>query len=147
MEGHLYRSTTNRMLGGVCGGLSQYLRIDPTFIRIFFILIAVWGGSGGLLYLILWMVLPRPDTTIKPLTGTNFGSRVAEIGQEFRQAVSQPNKNGARLIGITLIGLGMLFFLRNLDLPWLSWLNTHSLWPFLLIVAGIGLLYRALKGN
>jgi phage shock protein PspC (stress-responsive transcriptional regulator) len=55
----LYRSRTNRKLAGVCGGLSQYFNTDPTLIRVLFVVVAVLGGSGLLIYLLLWIVIPE----------------------------------------------------------------------------------------
>lgn len=54
----LYRSLRERMIGGVCGGLGEYLAIDPTLIRLLFILAALFGGHGVLLYLILLILVP-----------------------------------------------------------------------------------------
>ena len=58
-RGSLYRNENDKILGGVCSGLANYLRIDPTIVRILFALITFGGfGSGVLLYIILWIVLP-----------------------------------------------------------------------------------------
>ena len=58
----LYRSTRERMLAGVCGGLAEYLNIDPTVVRKIFFLQALFGGPGLLLYIVMWIVVPeRPD--------------------------------------------------------------------------------------
>src|ERR1700735_5312641 len=54
----LYRAENDKILGGVCGGLANYLRLDPAVVRIIFVLIAFGWGFGFLLYFILWMVLP-----------------------------------------------------------------------------------------
>jgi phage shock protein C len=54
----LYRSQTQRMLAGVCGGLAEYFNIDATVIRVLFLILAVFGGSGLVLYLVLWIVVP-----------------------------------------------------------------------------------------
>ncbi len=54
----LYRSQSERMLGGVCGGLGAYLGIDPTLIRLVFVAALLLFGHGLLLYLILWLVVP-----------------------------------------------------------------------------------------
>jgi phage shock protein PspC (stress-responsive transcriptional regulator) len=54
----LYRSENDKILGGVCAGLANYLRLDPALMRIIFVLISFGGGFGVLLYIILWMVLP-----------------------------------------------------------------------------------------
>jgi phage shock protein PspC (stress-responsive transcriptional regulator) len=54
----LTRSKTNRKIAGVCGGLGDYLNIDPTVMRVLFILLILFAGSGLLLYLILMFVIP-----------------------------------------------------------------------------------------
>ena len=55
----LYRSKTNRQLAGVCGGLAEYFNLDATLIRVLFVVLAVLGGSGVVLYLALWIIVPR----------------------------------------------------------------------------------------
>ncbi len=55
----LYRSRTDRIIGGVCGGLGTYLNVDPTVIRLLFVLLAFAGGPGLLAYLILLILVPE----------------------------------------------------------------------------------------
>ncbi len=55
----LYRSRTNRVFGGVAGGLGDYLAIDSTLIRLFFIAFALAGGPGFLVYIIMLVVVPE----------------------------------------------------------------------------------------
>jgi phage shock protein C len=55
----LYRSRTNRQVAGVCGGLGQYFNVDVTLIRVLFIVLAVFGGAGILIYLAMWIIVPR----------------------------------------------------------------------------------------
>ena len=58
----LKRSRTNRMLGGVCGGLGEYFDLDPTIIRIAFVALILLGmGSPVLGYILLWIIIPRAD--------------------------------------------------------------------------------------
>ena len=60
----LTRSRTNRMIGGVCGGLGEYFGIDPTLIRIAFVALILLGmGSPVLGYILLWIIIPREDKT------------------------------------------------------------------------------------
>lgn len=54
----LYRSQSQRMIGGVCGGLGDYLSVDPTIIRLLFVAAAIFGGHGLLLYLVLLLLVP-----------------------------------------------------------------------------------------
>lgn len=54
----LYRSNRDKMIAGVCGGLAEYLGMDPTVIRLIFLLLLFLGGNGFLIYLIMWIVVP-----------------------------------------------------------------------------------------
>lgn len=55
----LYKSTTNRVLCGVCGGLGEYFNVDPTIIRLLFILLLFGAGSGLLAYIIAAIIIPE----------------------------------------------------------------------------------------
>lgn len=55
----LSRSKTDRKLAGVCGGLAQYFNVDSTLIRVLFVLLAVLGGSGLVLYVAMWIIVPK----------------------------------------------------------------------------------------
>jgi phage shock protein C len=54
----LYRSRTDRKLAGVCGGLAQYLNVDATAIRVLIVVLSVLGGSGLVIYLAMWILVP-----------------------------------------------------------------------------------------
>jgi len=54
----LYRDPDNRILGGVCTGLGEYLNIDPVILRVLFVIFAFIGFGGGLIYIALWIILP-----------------------------------------------------------------------------------------
>jgi phage shock protein C len=60
----LYRSRTNRQLVGVCGGLGAYFNVDPTLIRILFLVAFFFVGTGPLLYLILAIVMPEEPNDV-----------------------------------------------------------------------------------
>lgn len=55
----LYRSRGDRMIGGVCGGLGEYLNIDPTVMRLLFVALALLGGPGLVIYLIMLIIVPE----------------------------------------------------------------------------------------
>lgn len=55
----LYRSRMSKMLGGVCGGLSEYFQIDPSIMRIGWVVFTMLGGAGLLAYIICWLVIPE----------------------------------------------------------------------------------------
>jgi phage shock protein C len=55
----LYRSKTNRQIAGVCGGLAESFNVDAILIRVLFVLLAVLGGSGLVLYVAMWIIVPK----------------------------------------------------------------------------------------
>jgi phage shock protein C len=57
----LTRSSSERMIGGVAGGLAEYFNIDPTLVRLAFVVLALLPGPSFLLYILLWFLIP-PDT-------------------------------------------------------------------------------------
>lgn len=61
MDKKLYKSKKDRKLGGVCGGIAEWLSIDSTIIRIAFILSAVWGGVGVIAYLLIYLIMPENE--------------------------------------------------------------------------------------
>ncbi|HEY6127745.1 MAG TPA: PspC domain-containing protein [Candidatus Acidoferrum sp.] len=67
----LMRSSTDKKLGGVCGGLAEYFDMDPTLVRVLWLLVVLCGGTGILLYVILWLVLPLapPLVAVTPPAG------------------------------------------------------------------------------
>jgi len=55
----LYRNRTDRKLAGVCGGLAQYFHTDATLIRVLFVVLALLGGPGLVIYLLMWILVPE----------------------------------------------------------------------------------------
>ena len=55
----LYRSKKNRVIAGVCGGIGEYFNVDPTLIRVVWVLFALAFGSGILVYIIAWIIIPE----------------------------------------------------------------------------------------
>ena len=57
----LQRSSQNKVIGGVCAGLARYLGLDPVLVRIIFLVALIVFGAGPLIYIILWIVMPKSD--------------------------------------------------------------------------------------
>ncbi|HEY3362273.1 MAG TPA: PspC domain-containing protein, partial [Methanosarcina sp.] len=56
----LYRSKKNKIIAGICGGIGEYFKVDPTLIRLLWVLISVMGmGSGVVAYIIAWIIIPE----------------------------------------------------------------------------------------
>jgi phage shock protein PspC (stress-responsive transcriptional regulator)/uncharacterized integral membrane protein len=155
METRLYRSRTDMMIGGVCGGLGKYLHIDSTLVRLFFVLLALGAdGFGILLYLLLWMIVPlegqKPQVTLQETVRSaseEITERAREVGDELREMVRSPNPQAGLVVGLALVILGLVFLLQNLHISWLNWLDFDTIWPLLLILGGIALLVRHWRGE
>jgi phage shock protein C len=124
----LYRSQTNKVIAGVCGGLGEYLNIDTTVIRLSWILLTFLGGSGVLVYIIAYFIMPqRPEEP---------GTVISSIQSDF---------TAARIFGLIFVATGAIILLDNLDI-----LSFHRWWhmssdfvlPGLLIIIGIYFLSR-----
>lgn len=60
----LYRSDKNKMLAGVCGGIAEYFGVDPTLIRLAWVVFSLLGGSGLLAYILAAIIIPRDDSNL-----------------------------------------------------------------------------------
>jgi phage shock protein C len=155
MEKRLYRSRTNSMIAGVCGGLAEYLCIDTTLVRLFFILLSFGsGGTAVLVYFLLWIIVPLEgqdrDTSLEQTVRSSseeIAERARLMGDDLRNIVRNPNPQAGLLIGSALVILGILYLVQNLELPWLYWLDFDVIWPILVILGGIALLVRHWRGE
>ena len=64
VQKRLVRSRIDKKIGGVCAGLADYFDIDPTIVRVVWLLAIFLGGTGGFLYIVLWIVLPLAPVTV-----------------------------------------------------------------------------------
>jgi phage shock protein C len=113
----LLRSRTDRVLGGVCGGLGRYLNVDPVLLRIAAVALALSGGAGVIAYIVAWIVIPE------------------NTGEEQPGPVTSVHRHGIVVaVGAGLIALGVLLMLRD----WLPWFGWAVFWP--IVVVGVGVL-------
>ena len=124
----LYRSQTNKVLAGICGGIGEYLDADPTVIRLVWIVLTLLGGSGILLYVLGLFIIPKyPPATAaqneKKSTGNSFSA----------------------IVGAVLVIIGIVFLLDNLNIFYVDEIFDWS-WKFvlpaILILGGVYLLTR-----
>jgi phage shock protein C len=143
MNQRLKRSRTERILGGVCGGLARWLGIDPIFVRLLFVVLAAASGSGVGIYILLWIIIPEEGMA----DSVSISERARDMGGDVQSVFSKPNPKMYQYLGIGLIVLGGIIFLEKLNLPWLGWFSDNLIWALLIIVAGVALLVRALRGG
>jgi len=89
----LERSTTNRMIAGVCGGIAEYLAVDATIVRVlFFLMILFTGGLGLILYIALVFLMPLPG---RPATSfaTSAGATVEDVAEQLRKTADDISKS------------------------------------------------------
>lgn len=156
----LYRSTTDRKIAGVSGGLAEYFEIDPLLIRLVFIILAVSGGAGVFIYIVLWIVTSeRPYSTQSTNNEANPDPRQPD--QPVNETPNEPlftetppvmnpdivktkqKRKGSLTGGLVLISIGALFLAAEL----IPQVNFWDLWPVVLIVAGVGLLIKAIMNR
>ncbi len=88
----LYRSTTDKMLCGVCGGLAEYFNIDPVLVRLIFVGLTLFHGAGALAYVALCILMPeKPATVAHRSNGPDSRRDTAEDGPPFEPLGSRQN--------------------------------------------------------
>jgi len=117
MERKLYKSTENKVLTGVCGGIGEYFDVDPVIVRLLVVVFTLMGGAGLIAYIIAAIIIPDRDYK-KPIS-----ENYSYDNQEFNTNENPilPGKNeGGRIItlGIILIALGGLLLIKGL-IPWI----------------------------
>jgi phage shock protein C len=155
MNRRLYRSRTDSVIGGVAGGLAEYLGADPALVRVAWALVVViTGGAALLAYVVAWIIVPEaplgatgdaistdgtPPGDADPVTG----QRADETTSAARPAAAPPARpmNGGLLVGGGLVLLGIWFLAREY-LPAIDW---SLVWPVLLI--GVGALILLSSGR
>ena len=126
----LYRSNTVKAIGGVCGGLADYLSIDVVLIRVAFILLVLFGGSGVLVYIIMWIAIPAQNGNFNSYEDLSEKKSPDTNGKE---AGSQTNNNSSLIAGIALILVGFLFLADRL----IPYSHIIDLWPLILVGLGV----------
>ena len=152
----LYRSKKAHIIAGVCGGLGDYLDVDPVLIRIGFVLLALAHGLGILLYIILIFIIPK-----EPAKGENQEAKIDikasaqemkeiahDLGKEVRAAASEFKEHKGwfsdkrNLVGLVLIILGFIA-LTNMAFPvQMFWFRWNYLWPLVIIIIGAYLIIK-----
>ena len=144
MNRRLYKSETDRVIGGVAGGVAEYLDVDPSIVRVVWAVLAIiTGGLFFVLYIVMWIVVPLP-----PESSAVPGEAHAPAGEGAPTSNVQPARraprssgSGSWIFGLILIGLGLYFLARE----YWPGIDFNRLWPFGLVALGIMLLIVSLR--
>jgi phage shock protein C len=128
MTRRLYRSQVDHKIAGVCGGIAEYLNIDPTLVRIAALALIFLHGIGLLAYIIAWIAMPK-----KPLQ-FEFDKIDSKPSEPIPMA---PSPRRGLIPGIILIVIGFLILMHN---TYWWWFEFEYVLPIILIVIGIILL-------
>lgn len=94
----LYRDTENRVLGGVCSGMSAYFNLDPVFLRILFVLLIFLGvGISALIYVILWIVVPAAATTAQRLEMRGEEATITNIQKTIQDEMNEVKRSFTKI--------------------------------------------------
>jgi phage shock protein C len=158
MSTRLERSTTNRVIAGVCGGIAEYLQIDVTLVRVFFVIAAiVTAGLGFLAYLVLIVLMPLPGhpqpfvqtaaAPAAPATGAAATDDTVAMNAAppVAPAAADPAATERRraTFGYFLVALGVVFLLTNLGA--FRIVRWDLVWPLVIVGAGVLLLAQRVR--
>jgi phage shock protein PspC (stress-responsive transcriptional regulator) len=152
VKSRLERSTTNRVIAGVCGGIAEYLAVDATLVRVVFVVTAfLTAGLFVLAYIVLLVLMPQPGqpapfTSAPPPASTDTTVRMDADSAPTAPSTVTPVDPAAHAaeadrrrmaFGYLLIAIGVAFFLSNAGV--FRFVQWQFLWPLVLI--GIGVLF------
>jgi len=154
MPTRLERSTTNKVFAGVCGGIGEYLQVDPTLVRVFFVVgTIVTGGLGLLAYIALILLMPLPGQPAPFVKNSGVSTSTLEGAASAEPAATVPvvsppadpeaAERRRTAFGLVLIALGAIFLFSNAGV--FRIVRWDLAWPLVLIAIGALLLAQRVR--
>ncbi len=143
----LYRSRHDRIIAGVCGGLAKHFDLDPVIVRVLFVLLFLAKGASLLVYIVLMIVIPEePGPEVEIHRNEKAKEFVREVGEKIRSVVggdaagSQKPFDTRTMFALIIIFVGLLLLVQQFTpFVWLQW---RFIWPALIIVMGVLLIFN-----
>lgn len=129
MERKLYRSSENKVIAGVCGGIGEYFNVDPVIIRLIAVVFTLMGGSGLIAYIIAAFIIPARNRI-----------EYQDSNKEGPETYAKGNKNTAIVLGVILIVAGGMMFFRH----FVHWIPSGLMLAAILIILGVFLIFKRL---
>lgn len=150
MNNQLFKSRSNKVFSGVCGGLGEYFKIDPSIVRVAWVLFSIilGAGIGGLIiYIIAALIIPETPSdysgySYNPGTSTNYDSEFGDSSNKWAKSMNFDTGKSRIVIGGVLIFVGLLALAKQ----FFHWLDFSFFWPLVLIGIGGLILYNG-RGN
>ena len=152
MNKKLYRSVKDKMLGGVAGGLAEYFGIDPTLVRVLFVISLLFGGAGIIAYIILWIIVPEepievqyrktyPPSNPEESSESSTQKNINDAERAYQTAKDSQRHKRNSFAGVILIVIGFIFLADN----FIPRFHFSHFWPLVLVLIGIVLLINSRK--
>ena len=135
----LYKSRRNRFIDGVCGGIAEYFEVDPTIVRLLWVMVTLLGGSGIILYIVGMIVMPvNPEHLINPQPTS-------------ATSASASSADRRRFFGILIMLVGAFILMINLgwfeEFSWWGFSRTVTLPVLLILIGGFFIYMHTTKGT
>jgi len=155
MDKRLYRSKKDRMIAGVCSGIAEYLDIDPTVIRILYVLLTVFTSflPGIIAYLLLWLIIPeepeKPPQSVLKDTEEKEEIQKNDEGYTSRKNTSKALSIAIIVLGATFVIYGIFKLISIIGGWWIAGLHWHIPFgvfsPIISVVLGVILIIIGLN--
>jgi len=129
----LARSSSDKLIAGVCGGVAERFGLSPTLVRLAFLLLAAIEPSFLLLYLLLALVMPKAGSEDEPLP-RRVHDTLADVGSSARRWRSKAPERKRFWLGVGLVALGGVLLAQELGFFWFDW---SLLGPLTLVALGL----------
>lgn len=160
----LYKSRKNKVIDGVCGGIAEYFDVDPTIVRVLFIIFFLFGGSALIAYILGVIIIPREpvefisasqptaNASAQPEGATTSENAFSPTPTPQQAPVTESSNAAPLIIGVVLVLMGAFFLLDNFH-PFrqMFWWFRHNFWNFffpgLIVAAGLALIIKGSEGK
>jgi phage shock protein PspC (stress-responsive transcriptional regulator) len=154
-EKKLYKSSSDRVLFGVCGGIAEYFEIDAVIVRLLVVIFTLTAAAGLIFYIIAAIIMKRDDSLAGAYEGAAGGQAADGYGgaesyneaygppggdipqaPAFRRAARQQRGSGVLIVGLLFIIIGLLYLINHF-LPIFQWVRPGMVAALVLVMLGI----------
>jgi phage shock protein C len=133
----MHRSSTDKIIFGVCGGIAEYLEVDSLAIRIIFLFLTFAGGSGVFVYLILALLMP------KEANEKDIAKNSKEMNEDLMQSAKEKRfiMYFRNIAGIIIVLMGLSFLFKEIfQVTLFGWLQWKTVMALIIILFGISII-------